>query len=159
MLRSAGGVSIPRRMSGAARAKKWTACEWMRPPRFSAVRRRTGGPRRDGAEDLVDGPRRGEVVGLGARAADPREDRRHHLDLHAAQERLEPAEVHHLEEGLCDLPVVADLDLDAGVALDTGDGVDREGARHARPPSFSLARIHFFRRNVGFCRKIGEAIA
>ena len=57
------------------------------------VRRRGRGD----AEDLVDCPRRGQMVGLRSSAADARRHRRHHLDLHAGQEGLEAAEVHHLE--------------------------------------------------------------
>ena len=96
---------------------------------------------------------------MGDRAgpADTCGNRRHHLHLGAHQKGLPTAKVHNLEQGVGHLTLVVDIDLDPGVALDAGKGIDHNAAFHVRSPS--ARAIHFLSKKVGFLRNIGDAIA
>ena len=82
------------------------------------------GGRRLDAEHGVDRLGGGEVVRLGADAADARRDARQLLDRTADAEPLEAAQLGDLEVDVGDLAGVVDEDLDLAVALEAGDGID-----------------------------------
>ena len=63
-------------------------------------------------------------MGVRASAANARGDGGHQFRLHALHEAFEAAEFQHVQGGGADLAVVADVDVDLGVALDAGDGID-----------------------------------
>ena len=66
----------------------------------SSVAARGGGAEKTLSTDLAET----RWWACGSRAADARGHRRHHLDLHAAEEALEPAEVEHVEGRPADRP-------------------------------------------------------
>ncbi len=78
------------------------------------------------------------VVRLGAHAADARGDLRHLLDGTALEELLEAAQLGDDEVGLVDVAALVQEQVDATVALKTGDGIDAD-AGHERTSSAGSA--------------------
>ena len=86
-------------------------------------------PRRLDAVDRVGGLGRGQVVCLGAHAADAIGQDGHLLDRPADAEGLEAAQLGHLEVRSLHVARVIEEDLDLAVAFEAGDRVDGQ-ARH-----------------------------
>ena len=95
------------------------------------------GGRRVHLVEVVEGLRRGHVVGHRADAADARGDLRHVLDAPPLDELLEAAQLRHLEVGAVDAAVVIEEDVDPAVSLEPCHGVDEDLAAHGATSSSS----------------------
>ena len=65
------------------------------------------------------------------------------LDRPALAELLEAAQLRHLEEAVPDVALLVEEDVDLPVALEAGDGVDRDVASRHGPHPFPSARPPF----------------
>ena len=83
-----------------------------------------GRPGRSGSPNNVAGLGRGQVVADGADAADALGDLRHLEVGPALAELLQPPELVHVQIGPFDLASFVEVQGDAGVAFDAGDGFD-----------------------------------
>ena len=90
------------------------------------------GPRRRDAVDRVGRLGGRHVVRLGADAADPVDEDRHLLHRAAHAQALEAAKLGHLERRALHLAGRVEEDLDLAVALEPGDGVDRDASHSTR---------------------------
>ena len=104
------------------------------------------GGRRVHLVEVVEGLRRGHVVGHGADAADARGDLRHVLGAPSLDELLEAAQLRDLEVGPVDTAVGIEEDVYPPVSLEPCHGVDEDLTAHGATSSFSLLAVGRTRR-------------
>ena len=96
-----------------------------------------GGRRRLDLVEVIEGLRRGHVVGHRTDPADTGSDLRHILGSSALGELFEAAQLRDLEVGALDVAVGVEEDVDPPVPLETCQGVDEDLASHG---TFSSTR-------------------